>query len=277
MSATARRRSPSAPKVRRPNRAPRAIAIAAPSAAPVLARVAGVRRRIAAKFATVGAMAGVALILVSTTVPANAFVEPFADDASASVNAQSAAGSTQEMTVADAAAPVVTRDTYTAVSQQQQFASRAGNRDFSYTNNPAGTIQWPFPSGAPITSGFGPRHVAGCGFCSTNHQGLDFTPGSGYPINAVADGVVSLVQVSGGGLGNEVIIDHVVNGQKVQSVYGHMQYGSIKVAEGQSVTVGQVIGNVGSTGASTGAHLHLEIHLGGTPIDPFAWLQANAN
>jgi murein DD-endopeptidase MepM/ murein hydrolase activator NlpD len=119
--------------------------------------------------------------------------------------------------------------------------------------------------------------VAGCGFCSTNHQGLDFTPGSGYPINSIADGVVSLVEVSGGGLGNQVVVDHVVNGQKVQSVYGHMQYGSIKVAVGQSVTVGQVLGNVGSTGASTGAHLHLEIHLDGTPIDPFAWLQANAN
>lgn len=223
-------------------------------------------------------MAGVALILVATTVPANAFVHPGAEETESGVAAPTTAGSTQELTVADAAAPVVTRDAYTAVSQQrQQFASTGGNRIFSYTNNPAGTIQWPFPSGVPITSGFGPRNVAGCGFCSTYHRGLDFTPGSGYPINSIADGVVSSVEVSNGGFGNNVIVDSVVNGQKVQSLYAHMLWGSIKVAEGQQITVGTQVGNVGSTGNSTGAHLHLEVRLDGTPIDGFAWLQANAN
>ena len=145
-----------------------------------------------------------------------------------------------------------------------------------FTNNPDGTVQWPFPTGAPITSGFGGRQVAGCGFCSTYHEGLDFTPGAGVPIQSVADGVVSAVQV-GGAYGNHVEIEHLVNGQMVTSTYSHMQYGSIEVAEGQAVTVGQIIGAVGSTGASTGPHLHLEIHLDGTPVDPFAWLQANAN
>ena len=53
--------------------------------------------------------------------------------------------------------------------------------------------------------------------------------------------------------------------------------GSVRVVVGQAVTVTQIVGQTGSTGNSTGAHLHLEIHVGGVPIDPFAWLKANAN
>ena len=240
-------------------------------------RAMSMRRRIVSNFVSVSAMAGVGLIVVATTVPANAFVRPDAVGADSSVSAEAQAGSTQEFTVAAAAAPTVTRDAYTAVSLQQQVAAQAGGLLFSYTNNPSGSIQWPFPAGSPITSGFGPRKVAGCSFCSTNHKGLDFTPGSGTPIHVVADGVVKLVQVSNSGLGNHVIVEHSINGKKVETVYAHMLYGSIKVATGQAVGVGTVLGNVGSTGNSTGAHLHFETHLNGTPVDPFAWLQANAN
>jgi murein DD-endopeptidase MepM/ murein hydrolase activator NlpD len=56
-----------------------------------------------------------------------------------------------------------------------------------------------------------------------------------------------------------------------------MRYGSVRVAEGQQVKVGDILGLVGNTGESTGPHLHLEIHLDGVPVDPFAWLKANAN
>jgi murein DD-endopeptidase MepM/ murein hydrolase activator NlpD len=56
-----------------------------------------------------------------------------------------------------------------------------------------------------------------------------------------------------------------------------MQAGTIIVSMGETVQVGQILGFVGSTGASTGAHLHLEIHVNGVPVDPFAWLKANAN
>tara|TARA_R110002124_G_scaffold117983_4_gene275144 strand:+ start:16135 stop:16305 length:171 start_codon:yes stop_codon:yes gene_type:complete len=56
-----------------------------------------------------------------------------------------------------------------------------------------------------------------------------------------------------------------------------MQWGSPAVAVGQPVTVGQLVGRVGNTGASTGPHLHLEIHLDGKPVDPYAWLTTNAN
>jgi len=242
--------------------------------ASLVAKTYHLKRRILSNLATVGAMAGVGLILISTTVPANAFSRP-----ESSVSATAVTESTakpQELKVEAAAAPEITRDGYTVVSLVRQVQARAGSRSYNFTNNPTSAVQWPFPGGSPITSGFGPRQVAGCGFCSTYHQGLDFTPGSGVPIQAIAGGVVSKVQVTDSGFGNYVVVDHVVGGQKVQTSYAHMQYGSIQVAVGQTIGVGDMIGAVGNTGASTGAHLHLEIHLGGTPVDPFAWLQANA-
>ena len=85
------------------------------------------------------------------------------------------------------------------------------------------------------------------------------------------------VAYDNGGLGVHVIIDHKVGGQLVSSLYGHMQQGSLTVRQGQTVAVGQILGQVGSTGQSTGAHLHFEILLGGdTPTDPYAWLLQRA-
>ncbi len=236
------------------------------------------RHRLFSQFVSVSAMAGVGMILVATTVPANAFIKP---ESAATAESQSYSGSqsgdAQELSVAASAQSTVTRDAYTVVSAQQKVQVRTTGGAYFYTNNPAGVIQWPFPSGVTITSGFGSRRVSGCGYCSTYHEGLDFTPGAGTPIQSIAAGVVRKVDVSGSAYGNYVIVDHVVNGQNVQSLYAHMQYGSIKVAEGQAVTVAQPLGAVGNTGISTGAHLHLEVHLDGVPVDPFAWLQANAN
>ncbi|WP_291045771.1 M23 family metallopeptidase [Herbiconiux sp.] len=147
----------------------------------------------------------------------------------------------------------------------------------TFTNNPVAAVQWPFPVGVPISSGFGPHDSPG-GIGSTDHKGVDFTPGEGTIIQSIADGVVrEVVPNDNGGLGVHVIVDHVVDGQAVSSVYGHMLTGSIEVEEGQVIKVTQALGRVGNTGTSTGAHLHLEIRLDGTtPVDPFAWLEANA-
>ena len=253
---------------------PRTSTSPALAASAVAAKTIHVKRRVFSNLATIGVMAGVGLILISTTVPANAFSRPQAS-ISASVSSGSGA-KTQELEVQAAAAPTLVRDDYTVVSLVRQVEAQAGSRGYAFTNSPTAAVQWPFPGGSPITSGFGPRQVAGCGFCSTYHQGLDFTPGSGVPIQAIAAGTVSAAIPSGSGLGNHVIVDHVINGQRVQTLYAHMIAGSINVTAGQSVAVGQVLGAVGSTGASTGAHLHFEVHLDGTPIDPFSWLQANA-
>lgn len=246
-----------------------------PSTAHRPVKTAGFKRRVLSNLVTVGAMTGVGLMLVSTTVPANAFVRPETSE-SAMMSSAASNGETQELEVNAAAAPAVARDGYTVVSPVKKVQAKVGKRTYDFVNNPTAAVQWPFPGGSPITSGFGPRQVAGCGFCSTNHLGLDFNPGFGVPIQSIADGVVSSVSVSNGGFGNSVVVDHVVNGQRVQSLYAHMQYGSIQVAVGQPIGVGDMIGAVGSTGNSTGAHLHLEIRLDGTPVDPYAWLQANA-
>jgi murein DD-endopeptidase MepM/ murein hydrolase activator NlpD len=222
------------------------------------------------------AMVGVGGLLVSSSIPASAFLtgNPMAQEIAADVGPVQKLGA--ESVEAIAVASDAPRDGYTVSSMVAQLRAKFGDRNYSYTNNPAGTIQWPFPVPVPIASGFGDRHVANCGFCSTFHQGVDFTPGAGVDIQAIADGVVSEVTYDGG-LGNHVVIDHVIAGRKVQSVYGHMIAGSQRVVVGQAVKVTDLVGKVGSTGASTGAHLHLEIHLDGVPVDPYVWLKANAN
>ena len=233
----------------------------------------GRRRPFFPKLFSIGTMLGIGAIMISTSLPANAFFNP--SDAASTAKASSS--NSQSMKVASTVTePVVSRDPYTVSSLIEQLKLKYGNRNFSYTNDINGTIQWPFPVPVPISSGFGPR-IAPCGGCSSVHEGIDFTPGRGVAIGSIADGVVSAVIASHAGLGNHVIVDHVINGQLVQSVYGHMLDGSMTVTVGEAVKVTQKLGEVGSTGESTGAHLHFEIHLNNVPVDPFAWLKANAN
>lgn len=118
-----------------------------------------------------------------------------------------------------------------------------------------------------MDSGFGARLSPG-GIGSTYHLGDDFAIPWGTPLRAMHLGtVVSTGWVSGFGI--HVTIDY---GDGIQITYGHLS--SVTVAPGQSVARGQQVGYSGNTGVSTGPHLHLEIHLNGTPIDPTPWLQA---
>lgn len=135
-------------------------------------------------------------------------------------------------------------------------------------------VQWPVPSTTPMSSGFGLRE---CDGCSTNHTGDDFNPGAGYPIQSVADGVVTAAGWDSTGYGNRVIVEHVIDGQTVSTLYAHMLDGSMAVAVGQTVRHGQLLGSVGSTGESTGAHLHFSVIVGGAMIDPYPWLLVHAN
>jgi murein DD-endopeptidase MepM/ murein hydrolase activator NlpD len=220
-------------------------------------------------------MFGAGALLVATSLPAVALQM---NSASAVAPDLAGASNSEVQTLAvDSAATDVgpTRDAYTVVNTIQQARMKFGLQNFSYTNDTNGTIQWPFPAPVPISSGFGAR-VSPCGGCSSFHEGVDFIPGAGTPIDAIADGTVTFAAFDSS-FGYHVIVDHNINGQKVQSLYAHMIAGSIKVVVGQQVTVTQELGEVGNTGHSTGAHLHLEVHLDGTPVDPFAWLKANAN
>lgn len=143
--------------------------------------------------------------------------------------------------------------------------------DFTVTWTPP--VVYPLGPGAEQTDGFGFR-ASPCAGCSSDHKGVDWTPGAGTPVASIADGVVTAVGYDGT-YGMRVEIEHVVEGQVVRTFYAHLQDGSVPVSIGETVEVGQTVGAVGSTGASTGAHLHFEVRIGGTPIDPVPWLAAN--
>ncbi|MDJ0335594.1 M23 family metallopeptidase [Salinibacterium sp. G-O1] len=144
--------------------------------------------------------------------------------------------------------------------------------DFAMTE--FSVVQWSVPASTPISSTFGTRECSGC---STDHKGTDFNPGSGYSIEAIAAGVVTEAGWDSTGYGNKVVVEHVIDGQVVSSLYAHMLDSSITVNVGDTVARGQSLGLVGSTGESTGAHLHLGIIVNGTFIDPYAWLSAHVN
>jgi murein DD-endopeptidase MepM/ murein hydrolase activator NlpD len=215
-------------------------------------------------------------LLIGTTVPANAFLTEQSDPAAG--GASTVKLQAQELTVdaeaAAAAAAPVTREALTVTSYAELLRIKYGSRDFTYTVG-TGPIRWPFPYSVRISDGFGDR-VSPCRGCSSYHKGVDFLPGNGAPIYAIADGVVSVHDDGTGGFGNHVMIDHQIDGGPVTSVYAHMQTGSSPLAVGDVVKVGDFIGLVGATGAVTAPHLHFEIRLDGTAVDPFAWLKAHA-
>ena len=112
-----------------------------------------------------------------------------------------------------------------------------------------------------IASGFGMRIHPIYGIAKM-HPGLDFTAPQGTPIYATGDGIVTAAG-SGTGTGNYVLINH---GYGYETKYLHMV--RIKATAGKPVKRGEVIGWVGSTGASTGPHCHYEVHINGNPVDP---------
>ncbi|HEX7847330.1 MAG TPA: M23 family metallopeptidase, partial [Chitinophagaceae bacterium] len=113
-----------------------------------------------------------------------------------------------------------------------------------------------------VASGFGYR-IDPIYKTTKMHAGIDFTAPQGTPIYATADGTVKTAGNTGNGYGNHVIINH---GYGYETLYGHMV--RVKVRNGQAVKRGEVIGWVGSTGKSTGPHLHYEVHKYGGKIDP---------
>ncbi|WP_146069076.1 M23 family metallopeptidase [Cryobacterium sp. M23] len=235
------------------------------------------------KFATTGvtmvAMAFVALMAVATSLPAEALLSS-ADVQAAAYNAKlSAQGEpAQSLSMTGGADTIsVERDGYESKTIAEVAAASGIRMEATFTNNPNGTVQWPFSVGVHIGDEFGFRDCAGC---SSNHGGQDFNPGLGAPIQSIADGVVRYAQDGEGSLGVHMIIDHMIDGELVSSVYAHMIHGSMLFKTGDVITVGQVIGQVGDTGMSTGPHLHFEIRVGGkdgTKVNPLVWLYANTN
>jgi murein DD-endopeptidase MepM/ murein hydrolase activator NlpD len=122
-----------------------------------------------------------------------------------------------------------------------------------------------YPVNAPITSAFGNRVHPITGAVRL-HKGVDFGAGAGTPIRASGSGTVILAQWFGG-FGNAVVIDH---GGGLATLYAHQS--GLNVSVGQTVSTGDTIGWVGSTGFSTGPHLHFETHEFGVAVNPMKYL-----
>ena len=150
---------------------------------------------------------------------------------------------------------------------QKQYAKQN-----MYNGPTNGKFRWP-TNGRTITSEFGWR-IHPVYQTKKFHSGVDIAGGYGAPIMAAGSGVVILVSkpvqgqnTGGSGYGNYCIIDH---GGGYTTLYGHAR--SIYVRSGQKVKAGQKIGEVGSTGTSTGSHLHFEVRKSGSPVNPLRYL-----
>jgi murein DD-endopeptidase MepM/ murein hydrolase activator NlpD len=132
---------------------------------------------------------------------------------------------------------------------------------------------WPEPQ-AQISQPFGPSTFwfePAYGSYAHFHTGIDLVEPFGSPVYAADDGVVALVGASGSGYGNYVVIAHSGG---LDTLYGHLSTAVVKV--GQAVTQGQPIGLEGSSGNSTGAHLHFELRINQKPVDPTPYLPPGA-
>jgi murein DD-endopeptidase MepM/ murein hydrolase activator NlpD len=121
---------------------------------------------------------------------------------------------------------------------------------------------------AAFTSGYGVRSDPFRG-AAAMHAGIDLAGPSGTPIHATADGVVSEAAWNNGGYGRLIKIDH---GRGIETRYAHLS--SMAVSPGQRVTRGQVIGRMGSTGRSTGSHLHYEVRIDGRAVNPIPFMKS---
>lgn len=244
-------------------------------------------RKVVKPLRSIAIFGAVGALVAAVALPAYAATKPAE---TATTVQQMAAVDAQSLVVAsDATAAPLSRGTFTATTPgeiekkkaEEAAAARAAaaaktvtassssNFDignYALVSPGSGEVRYPLPQGSYNVS----RTVGGA------HQGADMLAPAGTPIYAAAAGVVRASAESIGGYGVAVMLDSVVGGQRVQTTYGHMIYGSRQVQAGQTVAAGQLIGFVGSTGRSTANHLHFEVWVNGGLMEPIAWLGANA-
>ena len=149
-----------------------------------------------------------------------------------------------------------------AIKRAEAEKAAAGVEEHPYTG---GAFRWPCPSSTRVTSDYGTR-VSPMSGASSNHKGIDIGASAGADIIAAADGTVTAASYSSAA-GNYVMIDH---GGGLYTVYMHAS--SLLVSPGQTVSAGDVIAKVGSTGISTGSHLHFGVSLNGSYVSPWSYL-----
>lgn len=272
----------------------RSTAVAAPAAAPRRATP----RRLSSKPRPMRSLAIIAMVggLVATVaLPAyGAFRSP---DETLTLQQVAADDAQTFVAASDATATTLVRDSYSATTPEEIATKKAEEaaKAAAEAAAAAAVARARTASSSSSSSSYIPQNVQmvspGSGevrwpilnftkgrglWDSGYHQGVDLLAPGGTPLYAAAAGVVRVSQESYGGYGVAVTIDHVIAGQRVNTLYAHMTYGSRQVSSGQTVAAGQLIGFVGSTGSSTANHVHFEVHINGGVVDPWAWLQSNA-
>ena len=237
-------------------------------------------------FVTVAAVAG---LVATVAIPAFAATGGNTAEAAVTTVQQVAAKNAQSLVVASEATPAaLARGSYSATTPEEiqakkdeeaakaaaaariAAASTASAASAAYSGAIAQSIA---PAGSvvrPLTSftSFGTPYAG--------HKGTDYMVDRYTPIYAIADGVVVESTEDGPGWGVYVKIAHNIGGNTVTSLYAHMMYGSRRVTVGQTVSAGQLIGQVSDTGRAYGTHLHLEIYVNGSWVNSESWLVANA-
>jgi murein DD-endopeptidase MepM/ murein hydrolase activator NlpD len=152
-----------------------------------------------------------------------------------------------------------------------QYAIRSSTYELRYSG---GIMVWPTLTTSYITSQYGSRLHPIQGIIK-NHAGIDIGGSTGNPVYAAADGVIIYSQYNTGGYGNLVMIDHGTNseGVKIVTLYGHGN--KLLRNVGESVKQGELIMEMGSTGNSTGPHVHFEVRENGVAVDPKKYLSSN--
>jgi murein DD-endopeptidase MepM/ murein hydrolase activator NlpD len=151
--------------------------------------------------------------------------------------------------------------TYTSVGDDgvgtHPNVSYLGSFACNSTATAYGTGAWQFPTTEHWISGYE--------FTPPTHNGLDYAGRLGNELYATDTGVIIYAGWSNRGYGNTIVIDH---GNGYISLYGHLMDGGLSVSCGQVISAGQLIGYMGSTGNSSGPHLHFEIRYNGSPVNP---------
>jgi murein DD-endopeptidase MepM/ murein hydrolase activator NlpD len=158
---------------------------------------------------------------------------------------------------------------YEAIAREEEAAAAAiaaqlkGGSASSGSGKYAGTFVWPVPGGS-VTSSYGWRTHPIFG-TKKFHHGVDISKGSGSVVAAGSGIVIKAAYGWGGGYGNQIWVDH---GDGLVTTYNHLADGSFAVSSGQAVGAGDRLASVGSTGYSTGPHLHFEVRVNGDSTNP---------
>ncbi|MBT9332558.1 M23 family metallopeptidase [Acidipila sp. 4G-K13] len=150
------------------------------------------------------------------------------------------------------------------ITHALELSVGAVGRDSGWLDIADAPSLWPVVG--KITSSFGEREDPFNGE-GAFHSGVDISGSFGDPVRATADGTVMMAGF-GNGYGREIVIDH---GNGIDTVYGHLS--GFAVTDGQQVKTGQVIGYIGMSGRSTGPHLHYEVRIHNTPVNPHKYLR----